>query len=97
MCGKCIGKSNNCYQLKHILHLGIEKPKKNSETILTNTMSETLLGGLWSGGVIGPHFFENTAKSNVIVNRFVNAIVVDDVSCQRDDAACPTLRKAIAQ
>ena len=68
----------------------------------------TVWCGFWSGGIIGPFFFENDAGNAVTVNgeRYramltnflwpkIDAMNVDDLWFQQDGATCHTSRLTI--
>ena len=69
----------------------------------------TVWCGFWSGGVIGPYFFENDAGATVSVNGLryrtmltdffwpeLDAMDVDDVYFQQDGATCHTAGETMA-
>lgn len=79
---------------------GSENPREMVEQPL-HPQRVTVWCGFWSGGVIGPYFFENDAGATVSVNGLryrtmltdffwpeIDAMDVDDVYFQQDGATC---------
>lgn len=87
---------------------GSENPRKIIEKPI-HPQRVTVWCGFWSGGIIGPYFFENEAGETVTVNGLryrtmindflwpeLDDIDVDDVYFQQDGATCHTSNDTIA-